>query len=95
MPTKHRTGRRTLALATLLAASALAAHASLGPDVTVYSAHGDIRSTTARSPAFVAYSLGTTSCNIGSTPVNWCDNAGGCGRPDLGSTRSSRRTSTG
>jgi hypothetical protein len=26
-----------------------------------------------------AYSLGTTSCNVGTTPVAWCDNNGGCG----------------
>jgi hypothetical protein len=25
------------------------------------------------------YSVGTTSCNIGDTPVNWCNTIGGCG----------------
>jgi hypothetical protein len=27
---------------------------------------------------FRGYAVGTTSCNIGDTPVNWCDNGGGC-----------------
>ena len=48
-----------------------------GPDVTVftlsdiqnYGVAGGIR----------GYSVGTTSCNIGDTPLNWCDQSGGCG----------------
>ncbi len=47
-----------------------------GPDVTVinigdtsnYGSFGGIR----------GYSIGTTSCNIGDRPVNWCDAGGGC-----------------
>ncbi len=57
------------------------ASAQSGPDVTVftlssvgnYGAAGGIR----------GYSVGTVSCNIGTQPLNWCDNAGGCG---LGTT---------
>ncbi len=49
----------------------------VGPDVTVfllsdtsnYGMAGGIR----------GYSVGTTSCNIGDAPLNWCDNNGGCG----------------
>jgi len=50
-----------------------------GPDVTIiylidvgnYGASGGIR----------GYSLGTTSCNVGSEPINWCNDGGeaGCG----------------
>ena len=36
---------------------------------TNYGASGGIR----------GYSVGTTSCNVGDTPLNWCDNSGGCG----------------
>jgi len=55
---------------------------SLGPDVTVrnltettnWGSAGGIR----------AYSVGTDSCNVGTVPVNWCDNSGGCGPPGPG-----------
>ena len=48
-----------------------------GPDVTVfdlmdinnYGTSGGVR----------GYSIGTRSCNIGTQPLNWCDNGGGCG----------------
>lgn len=51
---------------------------SVGPDVTVldltdidnYGAVGGIR----------AYAVGTNSCNVGTEPVDWCDNGGGCGQ---------------
>jgi hypothetical protein len=86
MPTsKNRLARRSSAAvrAALLTALAVAAAPAFpqgpttGPDVTViylgstsnYGAIGGIR----------AYSVGTTSCNIGSEPVNWCDATFGCG----------------
>ncbi len=55
--------------------------AAIGPDVIVfelpsaqnYGTSGGIR----------GYAVGTTSCNIGDAPLNWCDAAGGCG---LGTT---------
>ncbi|MEZ5314324.1 MAG: hypothetical protein R2862_12130 [Thermoanaerobaculia bacterium] len=31
-----------------------------------------------QADGFLGYSVGTTSCNIGTAPVNWCDNSGGC-----------------
>lgn len=68
-----------LALGLLAAVGVLApaAAGASGPDVTVfnlsdtlnYGASGGIR----------GYSVGTTSCNIGDTPLNWCDQSGGCG----------------
>ncbi|MGH9465126.1 MAG: hypothetical protein ACRD0X_05730, partial [Thermoanaerobaculia bacterium] len=53
---------------------------SSGPDVTViyltdvshYTSGGAVDGKR-------AYSLGTTSCNVGDEPVAWCDNGGGCG----------------
>jgi hypothetical protein len=47
-----------------------------GPDVTVYSVSGF--SNYGAVSGVRAYALGTTSCNIGDTPVNWCDNFPGC-----------------
>ena len=62
-------------LAVCLAASAGAQ--SVGPDVTVY----DLSDTSnyGVSGGIRGYSVGTTSCNIGNQPLNWCDNGGGCG----------------
>ena len=76
MPKMPPGPRRTLSLALLAAGSALAAHASVGPDVTVYQLT-DIGNYGAFN-GVRAYAIGTTSCNVGSIPVNWCDNAGGC-----------------
>ncbi len=63
-------------LASVALLSSAAAVAAGGPDVTVfalsdtqnYGVSGGIR----------GYSIGTTSCNIGTAPLNWCDEAGGC-----------------
>jgi hypothetical protein len=74
--TPHARRRTTLVAATLLFAGALAVSANPGPDVTVFSL-GDI-SRNGTLNGVVGYSIGTTSCNIGTIPVNWCDNAGGC-----------------
>ena len=48
-----------------------------GPDVTVFS-FTDIGNY-GSADGFAAYSLGTTSCNRGDTPLNWCNNSGGAG----------------
>ena len=64
-----------LALMALVASPAVADTLTTGPDVTVinlpditnWGVSGGIR----------AYSVGTTSCNIGNAPVAWCD-AGTC-----------------
>jgi hypothetical protein len=60
------------ALALLLPAVA----ASDGPDVTVF----NFPDVTSYGPqdGFVAYSVGTRSCNRGDTPLNWCDDPSGC-----------------
>ena len=65
-------GSTLLALAVLPATLQAQGQQTSGPDVTViyigdttnYGASGGIR----------GYAIGTTSCNIGTTPVNWCDN---------------------
>lgn len=65
------------ALLAVSLAFGLAPVAASGPDVTVFElsgvqnhgADGGIR----------GYSVGTTSCNIGDAPLNWCDNPLGCG----------------
>lgn len=49
---------------------------AVGPDVTVYSVSGV--SNYGAVSGVRAYAIGTTSCNTGTTPVNWCDNLGGC-----------------
>ena len=67
----------------LLGAAAVgprAVSAAPGPDVTVYRLT-DIQNYGAVA-GVRAYAIGTTSCNIGSEPVNWCDNPGGCGALD-------------
>jgi hypothetical protein len=67
------------ALAALLAidGGSSRAVAAGGPDVTVF-AFTDVRSY-GSADGFAAYSLGTTSCNRGDTPLNWCNNSGGAG----------------
>jgi hypothetical protein len=66
-----------LALAALWAAPARAGDGiAVGPDVTVYSVSGI--NNYGGAGGFHGYSIGTTSCNIGDQPVNWCDNSGGC-----------------
>jgi hypothetical protein len=75
-PTLHAALPR-LAFALVLAAPAASAHAAPGPDVTVYRLT-DIQNYGAVA-GVRAYAIGTTSCNVGSAPVNWCDNPGGCG----------------
>lgn len=50
---------------------------STGPDVTVYSLPGTTN--WGASGGVRGYSVGTTSCNIGDAPLNWCNNGGGCG----------------
>lgn len=65
-----------LAGAVLLSATSMRAETqTTGPDVTIIS----IGSTSnwGASSGIRAYSVGTTSCNIGSQPVAWCD-AGTC-----------------
>jgi hypothetical protein len=84
-PRSPRRDRRPLAAAGLLLAPlALAAAAparsdpagAVGPDVTVYQLT-DIDNN-GSSGGVRGYSIGTTSCNVGDVPVNWCDNPGGC-----------------
>lgn len=48
-----------------------------GPDVTVFELPNTSHFTV--SNGIHGYSVGTTSCNVGSVPLNWCDDAGGCG----------------
>ena len=67
------------ALAAILATvgkSSQAGAATSGPDVTVFSfgppmSYGSVN-------GFAGYSIGTTSCNRGDTPLNWCSSGGGC-----------------
>jgi hypothetical protein len=67
-----------IALAALLVAfdGSGQAGAAGGPDVTVFS-FTDI-SNYGSANGFAAYSLGTTSCNRGDQPLNWCSKAAGC-----------------
>ncbi len=62
--------------APLFAASSV--QAAAGPDVTVFTI-SDVGNTYGSSGGIRGYSVGTTSCNIGTVPLNWCDNNGGCG----------------
>ena len=50
--------------------------AAAGPDVTVFTLSDTTNYGTAGG--IRGYSVGTTSCNIGTTPLNWCDQASGC-----------------
>jgi len=68
----------TLAIAgALLPASAHSQTPTSGPDVTVINLTDT--QNYGSSGGFRGYSVGTTSCNVGDQPVNWCDNGGGCG----------------
>lgn len=68
-----------LALMALVASPAVADTLTTGPDVTVIYVGGTSSDTTnwGASGGIRAYSVGTTSCNIGNAPVAWCD-AGTC-----------------
>ena len=92
------------AIALVAGPFAASAHAAVGPDVTVYSVSGF--SNYGAVGGIRAYALGTTSCNIGDVPVNWCDNGGGCSGhhegggcladlSDLGGVRGDHRCSFG
>lgn len=59
--------------AIMLSSSAIAAG---GPDVTVF-ALSDTQNFGATN-GIRGYSIGTTSCNIGTAPLAWCDESGGC-----------------
>ncbi len=50
--------------------------AAVGPDVTVWSLPNISNSSS--GDGIRGYSIGTTSCNTGTEPLEWCDNAGGC-----------------
>ena len=45
---------------------------AVGPDVVVFSFDDGVFAW-GQSGGFVGYSIGTTSCNRGDTPLNWCD----------------------
>ena len=66
------------ALALLAGASMVHAQGlpTTGPDVTV-ALMSDVASY-GNCGGLLGYMVGTTSCNIGDTPVNWCD-GGSCG----------------
>lgn len=73
------TGRfASLVILLSAAGSPLAAQGipTTGPDVTV-ALMSDVASY-GNSGGLLGYMVGTTSCNIGDTPVNWCDGTG-CG----------------
>ena len=78
-PNRCRAARFALTLAplVLLLPAALAAQARTSeafvPDVTVIYL-GSV-SNWGTSGGVRAYSVGTTSCNVGSSPVAWCDSA--------------------
>ena len=74
--TSIRLGAFALGIMVLASVSALRAQQpEAGPDVTVISLSGT--SNWGSSGGVRAYSVGTTSCNIGASPVAWCD-AGTC-----------------
>ena len=68
-----------LPLATGSARGAGEAPTTTGPDVTIIYLTGP--GNYGQSGGIRGFSLGTTSCNIGSKPVNWCNDGGssGCG----------------
>ncbi|MEO8196406.1 MAG: hypothetical protein ABI689_06760 [Thermoanaerobaculia bacterium] len=75
-------GLTLLAGATLpaaLRAEAVRSEASSGPDVTIIYVGGTSSDTTnwGAVGGIRAYSVGTTSCNVGTAPIAWCD-AGTC-----------------
>lgn len=53
-----------------------------GPDVTVFALSDTTNYGIANGVR--GYSIGTTSCNVGTAPLNWCDNVGGCGMGTTG-----------
>ncbi len=75
-----------LLLATAGVAGAGQLGLSVGPDVTIIRLDGVQNHTSSGGTACPAgysgncrgYSIGTDSCNIGSVPVDWCDNNSGC-----------------
>ena len=64
------------ALPVLIAIASGSTEAAVGPDVVVFSLSGV--GNYGVSGGFAAYSVGTTSCNRGDTPLNWCDQGSGC-----------------
>jgi hypothetical protein len=77
---RHRIARRVgvFAPCALILTSALVAQTpTSGPDVTII----ELTDTTGYGSAggFRGYAVGTTSCNVGNQPVNWCDASSGCG----------------
>jgi hypothetical protein len=86
VPGYRTPGRSARFAALLLAGAALAlfsadvrAAQTDGPDVTVIYVSGTSNYTSGGAiDGKRAYSLGTTSCNVGNRPVNWCDESGGC-----------------
>ena len=103
-PRPASTRRRALIVACCLAAlaallatigqSSQAGAAVSGPDVTVF-AFNSINSFGSAN-GFAAYSVGTTSCNRGDTPLNWCNSVVAVlPAPRRRTTRSSPRTCTG
>jgi len=64
-------------LAAIVAALGLGrADAAVGPDVVVFSISGI--GNYGVSGGYCGYSVGTTSCNRGDAPLNWCDQGSGC-----------------
>ena len=70
-----------LVMLVLLFAGEPATFAGVGPDVTVIEIFNiDNNGATGAGPTRTrAYSIGTTSCNVGTDPVIWCNSPGGCG----------------
>ncbi len=75
---------------------------SVGPDVTVINLSGvgnytDNGAASSCPPGYTGtcrgYSIGTDSCNIGSVPVDWCDQTSGC-RTTTGDYHPLRATSS-
>lgn len=75
-----RLGKLLSLLSIFLVIGATSAVAA-GPDVTVFALPNITNHGT--SGGIRGYSVGTTSCNVGNAPLNWCNAAGGCG---LGTT---------
>ena len=82
--TRNRAALRHAALLSLLCLPAAvtaqeegpSAPAASGPDVTVFAfpslgSYGN-------ADGYASFSVGTTSCNRGSTPLNWCNQSSGC-----------------
>lgn len=68
-------------LVLILAASGPADAGSSGPDVAAIYLLDTVNK--GGDGTFRGYAIGATACNVGTQPVQWCDNAGGCG---LGTT---------